>query len=60
MSLQTVYGLKISIFWDITPCSPFKFNRCSEELATSISRVRKISQAGNHLEAGDMFLRNVG
>jgi hypothetical protein len=31
--------MKNNIFWDITPCSPLKVNRLSEELIASIFRL---------------------
>jgi hypothetical protein len=55
-----------SIFWDITPCSPSKFNRRYEEHVTICSACYLLHLCFllglffNLEDGGDMILRNVG
>jgi hypothetical protein len=42
--------MKSTIFWDITPCSPFSTD-ASEEYIASIFRVEKIISAKNQRES---------
>jgi hypothetical protein len=61
--------MKSCIFWDITPCNPFKVNRRSEgtcRLHLQGQKIRQDPPAGFLLglffdpeDGGDMFLRNV-
>jgi hypothetical protein len=44
--------VKISIFWDITPCSPLKFNPCFRGICRFHLKEGRISQARNWGEAG--------
>jgi hypothetical protein len=37
----TAVAMKITGFWDITPCSPFKVTDISEEYIESIFRIEK-------------------
>jgi hypothetical protein len=66
----TVMVMKISIFWDITPCSPLKVNRLFGGTGLLHLKGRRISQARNQHDAGsrlffdpedgsNMFIRNV-
>jgi hypothetical protein len=43
--------LKSTIFWDITPCTPLKVNRCFGETYCFHLQGRKISRARNQLES---------
>jgi hypothetical protein len=53
--------LKSSIFWDITPCSLLKVNRCFRETCFLHLQGRRIAtQETNPEDRGDMFLQNVG
>jgi hypothetical protein len=36
--------MKIYVFWDITPCSPLKVSRRSEEYVASIFRVEELAK----------------
>jgi hypothetical protein len=45
-------GRKISVFWDITSCSPLKVNRCIGGTCRRIFRTEKRSQARKQHEAG--------
>jgi hypothetical protein len=56
-----------TIFWDITPCSPLKVNRCSGGICDLHLQGKRINQARNQHEpngkkvlGGYMFFRNVG
>jgi hypothetical protein len=60
-----------NVFWDITPCSPFKVNRCFGGIYRFHHQGRRINRARNQSETrwqaeqfledgGDIFLRNVG
>jgi hypothetical protein len=58
--------IKTSIFWDITPCSPFKVNRHIGGIFRLHLQERRISEAKNQPEAGskqssggDMFLQKL-
>jgi hypothetical protein len=44
--------MKGSIFWDITPCSPFKVNPCFGGICHVHIQDRRICQARNEHEAG--------
>jgi hypothetical protein len=57
------------IFWYITPCSPFKVNRCCGEVFRlhvqrwTVRQTRNQHEAGskqNMKDGGDMLFRNVG
>jgi hypothetical protein len=54
-----------SIFWDITPCRPWKNNRCFGGTyllhleSWRISQARSQHEAGSKLPGGDMFLTKV-
>jgi hypothetical protein len=56
----TAVVMKISIFWDTTPSSPLKDNRCFGGTCRLHLQDRRISQLFFDPEDGDMFLRNVG
>jgi hypothetical protein len=62
----TAMVLKSSIFWDITPCSPWKFKLRFGGTCRLHHHGWRISQVGNHHEAGskechgDLLLRNPG
>jgi hypothetical protein len=62
----TAVVMKISIFWDITPCSPLKVNRRFGETYRLHLQGRRVSQKRNQSEAGskqirgEIFLRNFG
>jgi hypothetical protein len=44
--------MKSSIFWNITPCSPLKVNRFSEEHIASIFRVEEQAEQETSVKAG--------
>jgi hypothetical protein len=48
----TAVVMKISIFWDITPCSPLKANRQFGRIYRLNLHGRRINQARNQNEAG--------
>jgi hypothetical protein len=48
----TAVVIKNSIFWDITPCVPFKANRHFGGIRLLNLQGQRISQARNQLEAG--------
>jgi hypothetical protein len=48
-----IYGEKNTVFWDIIPCGPLKFNRCFKETYHLHLQSQRISQARNQSEAGD-------
>jgi hypothetical protein len=55
--------MKGLIFWDITPCSPFKVNRSFGEICRFHLQGRRISSkrpAWTRYQAGGMFVRNAG
>jgi hypothetical protein len=64
--------MKITIFWNITPCSPLKVNLCSGAIRCLHLQARRRSHARNQRESkwqaelfdpedgGVVFLRNVG
>jgi hypothetical protein len=51
----TVVVMKITVFWDITPCSPLKFNRRFGRTYHLHLQGRKISQQETSVKAGDLF-----
>jgi hypothetical protein len=42
--------MKTSILWDITPCSPMKFNRLSEERVASIFMTEKEARQSTNMK----------
>jgi hypothetical protein len=65
--MENVYKWRSSVFWDITPCSPLKVNRRFGGRFLLHLQGRKwenpetsVKQMAVLIEAGDMFLRNVG
>jgi hypothetical protein len=43
-------------FWDITPCSPLKFNRLFAEICCCLFQVRGVSQASDDQKANNYLL----
>jgi hypothetical protein len=50
--VQMKVVMKSSVFWDITPCSPLKFNLCVGEACQFHVQGGRISKAKSHGEAG--------
>jgi hypothetical protein len=50
---QSLYFIKSSVFWDITPCSPLQVYRRFEETCRLHIRGRRMSHSRNQHETGD-------
>jgi hypothetical protein len=48
--------MKSSTFWDVTPCSPLKFNRHSGGTCSLHLQGRRINRERNQREAGSKLL----
>jgi hypothetical protein len=51
--------MKSSVFYDVTLCSPLKFNQCFGETCCLHLHGWKISQAKNQCEAGQCLVMTV-
>jgi hypothetical protein len=56
MEVLTAVVMKSLIIWDVTPCSPLKFNRHFEEEVASNFRVEKYTCLLDPEAGGVMFL----